>query len=40
MTNQIMKYILEMNEDEKTKMLNQIEENRLLHIDNLEKLLF
>ena len=38
--NKIMKYFLEMNEVEKTEMLNQLEENRLLHIDNLEKLLF
>ena len=40
MTNKIRKYILELNEDEKTELLNQIEENRLLQIDNLEKLLF
>ena len=38
--NKIMKYILEMNEDEKTELLNQIEENRLLQIDNSEKLVF
>jgi hypothetical protein len=36
----IMKYMLEMNEDEKTEFLNQIEENRKQHIDNLETALY
>jgi len=36
----IMKYIIEMNENEKTELLNQIEERKKQHIADLETTLF
>ena len=35
-----MKYVIEMNENEKTELLNQIEERRKQHIADLETALF
>ena len=36
----IMKYVIEMNEHEKTELLNQIEERRKQHVADLETALF
>ena len=35
-----MKYVIEMNEHEKTELLNQIEERRKQHVADLETALF